>query len=306
MNLTISILIITYNRPEVTLALLENLKCQNDFNRYVGEVLLLNNASNVSYSLIENFIANNPSFPINYIESDENLGVARGRNFLFRKARYSSLLILDDDMIFPEADAMEKFYKFWEKPQAIEHKTKLITFGVFYFENGERQKEALPHKRYEKYKDKDWFLTYYFAGGANLMRKEILDDVGFLPEDFFYGMEEYDLSYRIINAGYTLAYDDSVKVLHKESPHGRVPPREKLAMMWLNKSKVAWRYLPNRYFYSTAIMWSLQYLKKTKFDLPGFIKTWKKVFAIPGNTPTEKINKTAMSYLKKVEARLWY
>jgi len=45
----LSVLIISYNRPDETLALLKNLKAQTNFSGHVGEVLLLNNASTVSY-----------------------------------------------------------------------------------------------------------------------------------------------------------------------------------------------------------------------------------------------------------------
>ena len=77
-------------------------------------------------------------------------------------------------------------------------------------------------------------------------------------------------------------------------------------MMWVNKSKVAWRYLPKKFFYSTAFMWSLQYLKKTGFDLSGFFNGWKKVFTIPSTEKRTAVKKSTMNYLRKVKARLWY
>ena len=85
---SISILIITYNRAEDTRALLENLKEQKDFHTHVGEVLLLNNASTTDYSSVDTFLNENPDFPVNYIVHEENLGVAKGRNFLILKAKY--------------------------------------------------------------------------------------------------------------------------------------------------------------------------------------------------------------------------
>lgn len=302
----LSVLIITYNRPGDALALLENLKQQNNLQQKVGEVLLLNNASTVPYTAISKFIENNPEFPLRYFEHPENLGVARGRNFLIKKAAFPYLLVLDDDVEFPEPNAIEHAAALFQKKRYIENNTAIITLNIFYFDTGERQKEALPHKNYSHYKDKDWFLTYYFTGAAHLMLKELFDHTGYYPEDFFYGMEEYDLSYRVLEAGYTLAFDSSVKVLHKESASGRVTNKQKLSMMWLNKSKVAQRYLPGRYFYSTALMWSLQYLKKTGFDLKGFFQTWGKVKSIPSNTASKKVGKRTLAYLRKVEARLWY
>lgn len=303
---SISIIIITYNRPEDTLALLENLKKQNHLQEHVGEILLLNNASTLPYSAVEQFLNEHTGLPVQYFNHDKNLGVAGGRNFLISKAKYPYLLVLDDDIIFPGYDAIEKLVKLPEQPCYQHPETAVITLNIFYFDSGKRQESALPHKKYRTYKDKDWFYTYYFTGAAHLMKRELFEKTGYYPEDFFYGMEEYDLSYRIIEAGYALAYDDSVKVLHKESSAGRLPPKEKLAMMWYNKCKVAWRYLPTKYYYSTALMWGLQFLRKTGFALPLFFKTLSRIQKIPGQTPTQKIGKKAMDYLRKVEARLWY
>ena len=93
---------------------------------------------------------------------------------------------------------------------------------------------------------------------------------------------------------------------HKESPEGRQPKKEKLQGMWLNKSKVAWKYLPLYYFISTSILWSFFYLKNTKFDFLGFIKTWAKIYRIPKEIIKSNVKRSTMQYLQKVEARLWY
>jgi GT2 family glycosyltransferase len=119
-------------------------------------------------------------------------------------------------------------------------------------------------------------------------------------------MEEYDLSYRILEAGYSIVYSDKIVMLHKESPHGRTTKKEKLRMMWINKSKVAYRYLPIKYFRSTSVMWSLQYLRKTGFDLKGFFSGWKEIKKIRKNEKRTPISKSTLKYLEKVKARLWY
>lgn len=303
---TLSILIITYNRPDDLLALLKDIDQQEASQEYLKEVLILNNASTVSYKPVEDFINNHKNIPITYIPHNENLGVARGRNFLIDKATGKYILMIDDDMEFGSRDAIKTMAVLFEQPQYIENNTAIITLNTFYYSTRQRQDSAFPHKNLKEYGDKHWFLTYYFAGGAHIVKKEVFDKVGIYPVNFFYGMEEYDFSYRIIDAGYTLAFDDSVLLLHKESPTGRVPNKEKLSMMWVNKSKVAWRYLPKKYFYSTAFMWGLQYLKKTGFNLPGFFKSWLKIFKIPATETRNPISETSIQYLHKVQARLSY
>src|SRR5690606_11031604 len=121
----------------------------------------------------------------------------------------------------------------------------------------------------------------FFAGGANIMKRSILEKTGYFPENFFYGMEEYDLCYRIIDAGYTIGYDGSVTIEHKESPYGRQANYKKLHMQWVNKSKVAYRYLPLIYFFSTAALWSFQYLKHAPARLGLYFKSWGEILMIP-------------------------
>jgi GT2 family glycosyltransferase len=119
-------------------------------------------------------------------------------------------------------------------------------------------------------------------------------------------MEEYDLSYRTLNAGYSIRYDHRVTILHKESPAGRLTPKEKLRGMWVNKSKVAWKYLPLPYFFTTALLWSLEYVKKSGGNIGGFFKGWGQIAGIPGIEKRAPVGKTAIAYLRRAKARLWY
>src|SRR5690606_29808521 len=127
-------------------------------------------------------------------------------------------LVLDDDVELAENNAIQKIATLFNRPEFVENNTAVITLDIYYHANRQRQVSAFPHKQLHQLEGKPWFLTYYFTGAAHCMRRELFDHTGLYPEDFFYGMEEYDLSYRVINAGYTLAYDSSVMVLHKESP----------------------------------------------------------------------------------------
>lgn len=306
MKPNLSLIIITYNRADDTLELLKSLKAQNNWQTFLGEILLLNNNSSDSYENVEVFIAENPDFPIVYFNHDENLGVARGRNFLIQRANYPLLFVMDDDMILPDLNSFHKASTLLDNDLFKSNNVAVVTTSVFYFDTNERQKNTLPHKKYEKYKDKHQFLTYFFAGGAHIIKKEVFDKTGLYPENFFYGMEEYDLSYRIINCGYKLAYDSSIKILHKESPLGRTTDAKKREMMWYNKSVVAWKYLPNRFFYSTVAMWGFHYLFKTKFDLKNAIRILKRIMCIPKEIKPQKISQISLDYLRSVEARLWY
>jgi len=300
----ISILIITYNRPADLLALLVTLSTQNKLDEVLEEILILNNASTDNYDEVTAYAQSHPYLKINYIFSDVNLGVAKGRSTLMPMAKGDLLLTLDDDVVFNDDNSIYNLSKIFDKPFFRNANTAILTPRVIYYDTKEVQKTAFPHKKYEKYATKPHFLTSYYIGCAHILKKEILNKTGLYPEDFHYGMEEYDLSYRVLNTGYTIGYDNEVTIEHKESPLGRQPNYKKLQMQWVNKSKVAWRYLPFKYFLTTSISWSMQYLKNAKGHLGTYFLSWLQILSIPFTEKRRTINKRALQYLKEVEARL--
>lgn len=300
----ISFVIITYNRPADMLALCQNIATLEKAEALLREIIIVNNQSTVDYSAVEGYIQTQPQLPFRYTIAPENLGVARGRNFALQFSTAPYIIMLDDDAEMGNADCLIRLLEVFEQPS--ERPTAIVSFKVLYHSTGAMQQNALPHKDYHTYKDKAFFETYFYAGGAHAIKRSVLDATGNYPEDFFYGMEEYDLSYRILNKGYRIVYSNKIIMLHKESPEGRTPTWQKLQMMWVNKSKVAWRYLPAVYFYTTAFLWSLQYLQVSKFYLPGFIQGWRKIAAIPANEPRQTISSAALHYLQQLKARLIY
>ena len=298
----IAIIIITYNRPADMLALAMNIEKLSSKKELLEEIIIVNNNSTESYDAVKSFIQENPSTPFKLIESKENLGVSRGRNFAIKQSKAPILVLIDDDAEFQDTDALKRINEaVIENPHA-----GILAMKILYFQNSQFQLNAFPHKSFEKRKHLQSFDTYYFAGCGNIIVKEAFDIAGPFPTDFFYGMEEYDLSYRILDAGYTIKYIADIVLLHKESPEGRQTKSDKLRGMWVNKTKVAWRYLPMPCYFTTAIMWSMFFLLNSKFDLIGFINGWLAIVTIPFKEKRNKVSKLSQEYLNKVEARILY
>jgi GT2 family glycosyltransferase len=53
-----------------------------------------------------------------------------------------------------------------------------------------------------------------FLGGACVMRRAVLEDVGGFPEDFFYAHEETSLAWRALDAGWRIRYAGDLSVSH--------------------------------------------------------------------------------------------
>lgn len=300
----LTVIIITYNRPDDLAMLVRNLAAQKQADALLEEVIVVNNASTADYSEVKALMAGMPYF--RYIESEENLGVARGRNLGISLARSPILVTIDDDAWFRDDTALQSITGAFAGRQLRDNNAGILCFKVLYASTGQLQVNAFPQKKFERYKNKSFFLAPYFIGAGHAILKEAYDKAGLYPEDFFYGMEEYDLAYRVIDQGYSIAYLSDIVVMHNESPLGRTPHADKMRMLWVNKAKVAYRYLPKVHFYTTALMWSLEFLQKTKWDWKAWASGWKLISRIPKEEKRSPLSPSARAYLRKTEARLWY
>jgi GT2 family glycosyltransferase len=306
----ISIVIVTYNRPHEIYELLESINKLENANNYLSDIIVFENGSTVDYTKVKNYVEQlKLKLPLVYFESNENLGVSKGKNAACKLASGQYLLILDDDTILPYHNTLSLINDIINEEKNISKSQRpigIINLKVNYFDTNEMQQTAFPNKQFEKYKNQKQLLINYYVGAAHIIKATVLKEVGYLPEDFFYGMEEYDLSYRTINGGYCMLYDNRIMVLHKESPLGRKPRPEVLKMMWINKAKVAYRYLPIFYFFSVSLLWSFFILKKSKCNFKAFFSGWLSIFKIPMYEKRKSISKDSLKYIKETGGRLLY
>ena len=62
-----------------------------------------------------------------------------------------------------------------------------------------------------------------FLGGAAVVRRSVLEQVGGFPEEFFFAHEELSLAWRAIDAGWRVRYDGQLAVFHPSQPASRHP-----------------------------------------------------------------------------------
>ena len=104
-------IIITYNRPADALALLQNISQLDEAAALLQEIILVNNASTDSYSELKEFINTYTAIPFKYYDAPENLGVAKGRNYALQKSTAPILIMLDDDAVLQNKDALVNLVK---------------------------------------------------------------------------------------------------------------------------------------------------------------------------------------------------
>jgi GT2 family glycosyltransferase len=224
----LSIIIVNYNVKYFLEQCLHSVfKALNTLN---AEVFVVdNNSVDGSCAMVQQ------KFPqVILIENKNNLGFSKANNQAIRISKGEYVLLLNPDTIVEES-TFEKVVQFMDSnPDAGGLGVKMIDGkGVFLPES----KRGLPTPMVAFYKifglsklfpKSKTFSKYHLgylsnnetheieilAGAFMLMRKQTLDKVGLLDEDYFMYGEDIDLSYRIIKGGYKNYYFPETTIIH--------------------------------------------------------------------------------------------
>ncbi|KUF14434.1 MULTISPECIES: glycosyltransferase family 2 protein [Streptomyces] len=198
------------NRPQELRALLDSVAKQ-DGDRV--EVVVVGNGAPV------------PDVPegVRTIELPENLGIPGGRNVgieAFRRdgadgCTVDVLLFLDDDGLLAHTDTAE----LCREAFAADPELGIISFRIADPDTGATQRRHVPRLRASDPMRSSRVTT--FLGGANAVRTEVLDEVGGLPDAFFYAHEETDLAWRALDAGWMIDYRADMVLLHPTTAPSR-------------------------------------------------------------------------------------
>lgn len=164
----------------------------------------------------------------------ENVGFARANNQALKLASGEYVLLLNPDTLV-ESDTFTKCLDFMDNtPDAGAVGVKMIN-GKGEFLPESKRGLPLPHVAFYKIfgfsklfpkskKFGSYHLTYLdnnkihsvevLSGAFMMIRKKVLDQTGFLDEDYFMYGEDIDLSYRIILSGYKNYYYPETKIIH--------------------------------------------------------------------------------------------
>ena len=192
-------------------------------------IIVDNNSTDGSVNMIKN------EFPkCIVIENKKNVGFSKANNQGIRKSKGKYVLLLNPDTIIEE-DTLSKCISFMEKnSEAGSLGVKMIDGnGKFLPES----KRSFPSPMVAFYKifglstifpKSKKFGTYHLkfldeeeihevdvlSGAFLFIRKEVLNKIGLLDEDFFMYGEDIDISYRIQKSGFKNYYFPKTKIIH--------------------------------------------------------------------------------------------
>jgi GT2 family glycosyltransferase len=174
-------------------------------------------------------------FPeVQLISNKENLGFSKANNQAIRIANGEYILLLNPDTVVEE-DSFLKIVGFMDRtPDAGGLGVKMIDGKGYFLPESKRGlptpeiafwkmfgfSRLFPHsKRFGRYHlgylSKDQIHEVeVLAGAFMLLRRETLDKVGLLDEDYFMYGEDIDLSYRITLGGYKNYYFPETTIIH--------------------------------------------------------------------------------------------
>lgn len=232
----------------------------------------------------------------------ENHGAAGGRNAGIQVARGHICILLDDDAVLVEPTAAERVIAYFDQ-----HETLAVVAFDIYDAAGQPDPKAIP--RADKRRLSGDYPCAYFCAAGFALRREAFRTAGLFWEPLFYLAEELDLSYRLLDRGYSLIHSNDIRVLHREIPASR------RQCQWVyyqcrNRPWVAVRNLPWPLALSTTLLWWVWtglagikqgclgvYLRAVTDSLRGIPAAWRE---------RRCIGPEARRVLKALSGRRWY
>ncbi len=178
----------------------------------------------------------------------DNEGIPGGRNIGAAAADAKLVLFLDDDAELLDPGLLASVIaKFDADPRLSAISLRLVD------QDGVTQQRHVPRLG-SRSADRSGPVTH-FVGGASVLRATAFHEVGGFDPRFFYAMEESDLSWRLLDAGWSIWYAADLKVFHPRTSPSRHPGYALLTAR--NRFWMAWRSLPAPMLAGYLTVWTL-------------------------------------------------
>ena len=221
----LSVVIVNYQTFELTKNTINSV-FEYDYP-FTYEILLVDNASSDdSLERLRDYFKDKVTF----IDSKENNGFAAGNNQALKIAQGKYVLLLNSDTVVWQ-NTLENIYNYMENNKDVGASGCRVLL-----ENGELDKackRSFPNVKNSFFrlfhipnnsKDDNYNLDNLpddgiyeidcLTGAFMFIRKDVLDEIGFLDETFFMYGEDIDMCFRIKQAGWKIVYYGKSKITH--------------------------------------------------------------------------------------------
>lgn len=291
-----SIVILTYARDPILAQVLERLAPMLAGRDDYELIVVDNNADEGARAAM---LA--PFATARLLRSGTNKGVI-ARNDGFDAARGEIIVLLDDDVFVETPDFLDRFAARFDADDSL----GAVTIRKHVRGDTRRRVDLIPHT--DKGVDLSRpFHTFRFVGGCVGFRAATIRAVGgFLP-DFFYGLEEIELSYRIIDGGWTILYDPEISAEELEHPAGRRPKKAVQTDRLANKYIISFLRMPFPHILLNYALFTpyLVFFAGGEVSVPGALAQFGRWLRKPGRLARKPISAAAARYIRDCGGSVW-
>jgi GT2 family glycosyltransferase len=256
----VSIAIVTWNRREDLSEAIESCRSQTYKNI---EIVVADNAS--SDGTYEFLIENHPDIKV--VRIHRNLGCCPGRNLAMANCSGEIVFCFDDDG-FLDSECVERVVSDFQENEDV----AVVACNV-------RNPSEVESKTGRAVAPAGGKSVPIFLGTGFGIRKSVLDEVGYFPDYFRQGEENY-LSMRVLDAGYRIFWNPAALIYHRweDNEKGR-SSRQILYLNFRHELENIKRLLPFKYAlplmtYRVFVNLAKRYLRSgyLQYFLPDLIK----------------------------------
>jgi len=233
----IALITVNYNGKKDTLEFLESLSILHTTNYQLLTIVVDNGSTDGSVSAIHR------RFPeVDIIQSGSNLGFSGGYNKGIEYAQIwgaDYFLLINNDCLFKDENLLDELVKtlksdskiglvspkiyfapgfeFYKKKYSKRDLGKVIWFAGGEFDwslvgNKHKGIDQVDQGQYDQIEEQK-----IFSGACVLVKREVLEGLGGLDEEYFLYFEDSDFAQRVKKAGYKIYYNGRVSIYHKVS-----------------------------------------------------------------------------------------
>lgn len=238
---TLTIIILNYNTKDLTLRAVQS--CLDLTFPGISIVVVDNASTDGSADALQKYVSHNTH--VNVVELSENKGFAAGNNVALKDVDSEYVMLLNSDAYFPKETDIESALDFMDQYKDIGVLSPYVKLSngkidpashrgfptpgnaVAYFSGLEKITRSLPgfNRVFGGYHQtwKDVARIHDIdacTGAAMILRKEAIEEVGLLDEQFFMYGEDLDWCFRFRETEWRIVFFPNLTVIHDKHSSG--------------------------------------------------------------------------------------